>query len=138
MLRRLNAVHWPPMGQKWTKDDVGRLGEALAAKYLRKQGCKLLKRNYRARQGGEADLVLRDRDALVFLEVKTRSERSEIHRPRDAVDWKKRRLIKRASASWRRMLKEEVCYRYDIMEVYLVPGERPELQWIKEAFPERD
>jgi putative endonuclease len=137
-LLRLNEVHHPPLQRQWTKDDVGRVGELLAQRYLKGQGCKLLKCNFRCPEGGEADIVVRHGTALVFVEVKTRSEVSEVHRPRDAVNKKKRNLIRRASRSWRRMLRtDEVVYRYDIMEVLLVPGEVPELLWLKDAFQEQ-
>src|SRR4026208_217532 len=56
---------------------LGRRGEQLAAKYLRANRYKVLYRNFRARGGGEIDLVCRDRTTndLVFVEVKTRRTR---------------------------------------------------------------
>lgn len=133
-LLRLDAAHQPPRGRPWTKDHVGALGEELATRYLQQQGLKLLRRNYADPEGGEADIVLRDRDALVFVEVKTRSQESDVRRPRDAVNREKRNLIRRASRSWRRLLAQPVSYRYDIMEVLLIPGEPPRLTWLKDAF----
>ena len=64
---------------------LGALGEKMAARHLRRQGFKILFRNFRGRQGGEIDLVARDRDTLVFVEVKTRT-REDFGRPREAVD----------------------------------------------------
>ena len=50
---------------------IGNYGEELACQYLKKQGYKILERNYRIR-GGEVDIVARDQDYLVFVEVKAR------------------------------------------------------------------
>lgn len=137
-LLRLDAVHYPPLERSWTKQDVGWVGEQLALRYLQKQGCKLLRANFRCPEGGEADLVMRDGTALVFVEVKTRTEVSTVHRPRDAVNRKKRSLIRRASRSWRWLLRtQEVVYRYDILEVLLIPGKVPELLWLKDAFQDQ-
>src|SRR5687768_18149649 len=56
---------------------LGRHGEMLAVRYLRKQRYKILYRNYRGPRGGEIDIVCRDRtcNTLVFVEVKTRRSR---------------------------------------------------------------
>ena len=50
---------------------TGNYGEDLACKYLRKIGYDILERNYRIR-GGEIDIIARDKEFLVFVEVKTR------------------------------------------------------------------
>jgi Holliday junction resolvase-like predicted endonuclease len=77
---------------------VGRMGERLAANYLRNNSHKILYRNFRAPHGGEIDLVCRDKryHELVFVEVKTRSS-EDFGRPLAAVDRKKRRLILRGA-----------------------------------------
>lgn len=134
-LLRLDAAHYPPTERPWGNKEVGHLGEQLAARYLQQQGCKLLHQNYRGVEGGEADIVLRDHKTLIFVEVKTRTEQAEDRRPRDAVTKQKRDLIRRASHSWRKLLRSpQVCYRYDIVEVLLIPGELPQLTWIRDAF----
>ncbi len=63
---------------------LGARGEKLAARYLRRHGFKVLYRNFRGRHGGEIDLVCRERDTLVFVEVKTRT-REDFGRPLEAV-----------------------------------------------------
>src|SRR5204862_7818329 len=65
---------------------LGRRGENLAARYLRSDGFKILYRNFRARGGGEVDIVCREKklNTLVFIEVKTRSS-EKFGRPADAV-----------------------------------------------------
>lgn len=112
---------------------MGRSGEAIAARYLRRKGFKVLYRNYRAPRGGEVDLVCRDRDTLVFVEVKTR--RSEAFgAPAEAVTASKQRLITRGAMAWLRLLGQpEIPYRFDIVEVRM-EGAKPEVTLIPNAF----
>ena len=56
--------------------EIGNLGEKIAEEYLKKQGYKILKRNYIPKflsgpQRGEIDIVAKKKDALFFVEVKT-------------------------------------------------------------------
>jgi putative endonuclease len=114
---------------------LGQRGERLAEKYLRKHGCKILRRNFRAKGGGEVDLVLRDiaEDTLVFAEVKTRASDEE-GRPADAVDFAKEELIARGARAWLKLLdRPEVNFRFDIVEVVIGAGE-PRINVIKSAF----
>ena len=58
----------------WTKTknlEVGRIGEAIAKKYLRKRGYKIIEENYKTKYA-EIDLIARYKNALVFVEVRTR------------------------------------------------------------------
>ncbi len=123
-----------PDGSKPDRGEIGRLGEQVAARFLQLQGWRILKRNYRAQGGGEVDLVCRDRDTLVFAEVKTRT--SDTHgRPMDAVDADKEQLITRGAMSWLKLLDDnEVPYRFDIVEVILKDGEKPRLNVVENAF----
>lgn len=113
---------------------LGRAGEKSAADYLRKNGHKILYRNFRAPHGGEVDLVCRDKrhDELVFVEVKTRNC-EDFGRPLDAVDRKKRRLILRGAMTWLRMLDmPDITFRFDVVEV--VMDKPPEIRHIENAF----
>ncbi|MFV1995730.1 MAG: YraN family protein, partial [Verrucomicrobiales bacterium] len=114
---------------------IGAEGERLAALFLeRKEGCKVLSRNFRAPHGGEVDLICRDGDVLVFAEVKTRTSEA-FGRPSAAVDEGKRRLIAKGALHWLRMLgNPEILFRFDIVEVILEEGEIPKLERIREAF----
>lgn len=110
------------------------MGERLAALWVRRHGAKVLYRNYRGPGGGELDLVLRDGQVLVFMEVKTRSAH---HRwsPHEAVDLRQRRLIRAAARHWCSLLTQSsVPTRHDIMEVWLVAGDTPRLRWLRDAF----
>src|ERR1041384_2243957 len=68
----------------------GALGEKLACRYLKRNGFKILFRNFRGRSGGEIDVVCRDNHTLVFVEVKTRAG-EDFGRPFVAVDRAKRK-----------------------------------------------
>jgi putative endonuclease len=74
------------------RQEVGRLGERLAAKFLRRRGYHIIETNFRCR-GGEIDIIARQRDCLVFIEVRTRSS-SSFGSPEESITQAKRsRLI---------------------------------------------
>src|SRR5450755_3599938 len=77
----------------------GKAGVKLAARFLRKQGYKILHRNFRGRSGGEIDIVCRDGDTLVFVEVKTRSS-EDFGRPIETITREQRERISRGGLAW--------------------------------------
>ncbi len=100
---------------------MGQRGEALAARYLKTRGYKILYRNFSAPHGGEVDIVCRDRRAstLAFVEVKTRRD-VEFGVPASAVNETKQRLIARGAMAWLKMLgNPQLLFRFDIVEVIL-------------------
>ena len=80
------------------KDAVGRYGEQLAADHLESAGLVVLARNWRCREG-ELDIVARDGDQLVFVEVKTRSTLA-FGAPAEAVDRVKAARIRKLALRW--------------------------------------
>src|SRR5438094_10609043 len=80
----------------------GAHGEKLACRFLRHNGYKILYRNFKGRSGGEIDIVCRDDDTLVFVEVKTRT-REDFGRPIASVDREKQKRISRGCINWLRM-----------------------------------
>ncbi len=112
----------------------GRLGELAARQHLRRIGLKVLTVNFRSRRG-EIDLVCRDQDCLVFVEVKTRSSESW-GRPASAVDSrKKRRLTRTAFDYLDRLKRPSLKLRFDIVEVLLDGGVVCEVRHLPNAFP---
>jgi putative endonuclease len=110
-------------------------GEKLACRYLRRNGYKVLFRNFRGHSGGEIDIVCRDKDTLVFVEVKTRT-REDFGRPVEAVGREKQRRISRGGLAWLRMLDDpDILCRFDIVEVILAEDTKPRIEIIKNAFP---
>jgi len=113
---------------------LGAHGEKLAARYLRRQGFKVLYRNFRGRQGGEIDLVCRDRDTLVFVEVKTRT-REDFGRPLDAVGRQKQLRISLGALAWLRLLgNPDVLFRFDVVEIVIADEARPRVELVRNAF----
>jgi putative endonuclease len=111
---------------------LGRLGERLAARHLRRCGYKVLYRNFRPPHGGEIDLVCREKNTLVFAEVKTRAPGGP-GRPADPVDSAKEEALIRGAQVWLRLLgNPAVAVRLDIVEVILGAG-RPEITLTRDA-----
>lgn len=103
----------------YKRHEIGKLGEDLACKYLQDKGYKILERNFEARQG-EIDIIAKDKNELVFIEVKTRSNIS-YGKPAEAVnEIKQNHLIKTIEYYiYSRHLEDEFI-RIDIIEIYLL------------------
>jgi len=111
----------------------GELGERAAKAHLRGAGLKFLAANYRSARG-EIDLVFRDDDCLVFVEVKTRSAGGWT-RPAAAVNARKRRLLSRAALDYLKLLRRPpIRIRFDIVEVLLVDGAVHEIRHLPNTF----
>ena len=112
----------------------GELGELAAKKYLQKLGLKFLTANFRSDRG-EIDLIFRDDDCLVFVEVKSRSS-EDWTRPAAAVDKRKRRLLSQTALDYLKLLKNpQVKIRFDIVEVLLADGVVREVRHLPNTFP---
>jgi putative endonuclease len=112
----------------------GELGEHAAKKHLQRLGLKFLTANFRSKRG-EIDLVFRDDDCLVFVEVKTRSS-EDWTRPAAAVNARKRRLLTQTALDYLRLLKNPpVKIRFDIVEVLLQDGNVREVRHLPNTFP---
>jgi len=112
----------------------GRLGEAAARRHLQDRGLKFLAANFQSRHG-EIDLILRDGDCLVFVEVKTRSSEEWV-RPAAAVNAAKRRRLSLTAEDYLRQLPDRrVASRFDVAEVLLTDGEVRDIRHIINAFP---
>jgi putative endonuclease len=100
--------------------EIGRAGEIRAERFLRREmGFPIVARNWR-RPGDrrdEIDLVCRDRDVLVFVEVRTRS-RGALVAGYHSVDGRKRRVLRRAIKAYLSLLPvKPPVFRFDVVEV---------------------
>ena len=114
---------------------AGAWGERIAEKELKKLGMKIIGKRVRFGRRFELDLVARDKDTLVFVEVKTR--RSEkFGRPFSAVDRAKRRQISKAAIRYLERLRKLPDYiRFDVVEVVGEQGKgEPSVNHIENAF----
>ena len=106
----------PHSPQDVHKKVLGKKGEKLVEAYLVKQGCKIVKRNYKT-PFGEADIIAQDGEELAFVEVKTRTN-DKYGTPREAVGKEKqRRYYKIAQWYWLKT-GAEPNVRFDVAEVY--------------------
>ena len=111
----------------------GELGERAAKTALQRAGLKFLTANFRTKRG-EIDLIFRDGEGLVFVEVKTRSA-EDWTRPAAAVNAHKRKLLSRMALDYLRRLKNpEVRIRFDIVEVLLNDGKVHEVRHLPNTF----
>jgi putative endonuclease len=117
------------------KDAVGRYGEEVAVAHLEAAGAEVLARNWRCRDG-ELDIVARDGDQLLIVEVKTRSSVA-FGSPAEAVDRVKANRIRRLALQWIASERERgepfwSAVRFDVIAV-LRRGE-PRVTHVKGAF----
>lgn len=111
---------------------LGDRGEDLAAAALKKQGYKILERNYRTPLG-EIDLIARHGGMLVFIEVKTRRS-SKFGSPQEAVHpAKQKRLRHLAEYYLHQQGLEEVTVRFDVIGILWLQG-KPQIEVIQGAF----
>jgi putative endonuclease len=98
--------------------ELGERGEDIAAQFLRRRGYKILVRRFKSR-GGEIDIVCRDGDWLVFVEVKTRAS-EQLGAPSESVQWEKQSHLSKAALDYLRLLNNPpIHWRFDIVEVLL-------------------
>ncbi len=111
--------------------DLGRMGEQLAANYLIDNGYTILEHNYH-RGHLEIDLIALDKDELVIVEVKTRSD-DEIMQPEDAVDHKKRLSLIRLANQYVVSKGRKENVRFDIISI-ISNDEKTEIRHLKDAY----
>ena len=122
-----------PGRQPDDRRSLGSEGEALAARWYESSGCEVLERNWRC-SDGELDLVVRDSDAIVFCEVKTRRG-DAFGAPEEAVTVAKQRRIRGLAARWLSEHRVRAArIRFDVASVRVERGARPSVHVISDAF----
>lgn len=126
-------MRWHRAYGKLSKQQLGRLGEKLGARFLRRRGYRIVTRNY-ACSAGEIDLIALDRDSVVFVEVKARRDDAAA-RPEDAVNFHKRRRLTAAAKCYLLQTGAQArpC-RFDVISVMLRDGCKPEVEHFLDAF----
>ncbi|MCK5271844.1 MAG: YraN family protein [Sedimentisphaerales bacterium] len=115
---------------------LGRRGEKLARKFLQKQGYRLLQSNYNT-VGGEIDLVMRDDNTIVFVEVKTR--RSEkFATAESAVNYRKQKHLISAARKFINTYRfnDHPC-RFDVVAIVAPENGKPIISHYQNAFRPR-
>lgn len=118
----------------WLTKLLGDRGERAAARYLRRQGFRILARQQRSRLG-EIDLIAMDDDTIVFVEVKTRRSDATGH-PTEAVTFAKQQQLTRLALVWlKRHHRLEHRARFDVVAVIWPDDARqPIIQHYRNAF----
>ena len=106
---------------------LGRKGEELTCRYLKKNGYQILERNYKT-PVGEADIIAYKDGTYCFVEVKTRTQ-DEYGHPAEAVDKAKQRRYRQMAGYFCAKHREEVSIRFDVASVYA-----GELEYFEAAF----
>lgn len=98
--------------------NIGKIGENLAIKYLENLGYKIIVRNFRCKQG-EIDIIAKEKNEIIFIEVKTRTN-IKFGYPAEAVNKLKQNHIHKAIQYY--LYKNNVTdynIRIDVVEIYL-------------------
>lgn len=114
---------------------TGAWGEALAARYLRKNRYKILAAGYRCRFG-EIDLIAANREYLVFVEVKLRKT-ADFASARDYVDRRKQDKLRITASMYLSQNPTNLQPRFDVIEIYAPEGTKtadPEIHHMEDAF----
>jgi putative endonuclease len=112
---------------------TGKHAEDLACQYLNQQGLRLLERNFNTRFG-EIDLVMRDKDTTVFVEVRYRTH-SDIVDPLSSIDQRKQLKLIRTARYYLQQKPNSALSpaRFDVIAI-TAQGAKHQIQWIKNAF----
>ncbi|MDO6706434.1 MULTISPECIES: YraN family protein [unclassified Photobacterium] len=108
--------------------------ESLAEQYLQRQGLKPIARNVHCR-GGELDLIMKDGNCWVFIEVKYRAH-NRFGTAVEAIDWRKQQRIKRTALFWlhSKGLSAELCQlRFDVVAIQ---GADHQITWLTNTLVE--
>lgn len=111
---------------------LGKVGEELAMAHLKKMKYKILEKNYKCPLG-EVDLVARDKNTLVFIEVKTRKTK-DFGGPAAAVDLRKQRQLCKVALHYLNQKKlNNIPARFDVVAIEFI-GSAPHVEIIPNAF----
>ncbi len=114
------------------KQTFGELGEAIAARHLKKNGYRIIEKNYRTKLG-EIDIIAKDKDTLVFVEVKSRRS-WQFGNPKAAVTLRKQRKISMVAMHYLKSThRTNVSARFDVAAV-TITHDKPQIEIIKNAF----
>ena len=116
---------------------VGLDGEDAALFYLQRKGFTIVARRWSSGDvPGDVDLIAWDGPMLCFVEVKTRTAR-DLTPAETAIDDHKRNVLRRLARRYVRQLPQISAppVRFDVVSVYLVPGQEPEFQHFEASFP---
>lgn len=122
---------WRP---KASSRNIGKAIENKAARWLVKQGLKLVEKNYHCRSG-EIDLIMQDADSIIFVEVRFRS-RESFGDGLESVDWRKQEKLRKAATHYlaNRPRFSNCNCQFDVLAAKPKDDGEPEWRWVRNAF----
>ncbi len=135
VLRRIPGLRRAAEADASPRRAVGRRGERTAARHLRREGYRILERNFATRRG-EVDIVAFRDGVLAFVEVRSQTEPVLIDPVVTVTRSKQLRVIKAAQAYCTRhgLPREKVALRFDVVTVRFGQGRSAEVRHIQDAF----
>lgn len=118
---------------KKQKIEKGRLGEVLAASFLKKNGYEIIETNYRTRIG-EIDLIAKDQQTVCFVEVKARTSLGLGYPEESITRHKQMKLAKSAKVYLLSHHLVDVDLRFDVVSVLLSEDGSAQIDLLKDAF----
>lgn len=113
-------------------NELGKLGEAIAKEFLEQKGYRIEALNYRAGRA-ELDIVAKDGETLVFVEVKTRSD-DFLFDPEKAMTEKKETLMRNAAVAYMRATGHDWAIRFDVIGIVVRGEDRYEVRHGEDVF----
>lgn len=102
------------------KSETGKIGEEIAVWHLKKNGCRIIDRNF-WKPWGEIDIIARDKGVLVFVEVKAMSGVSDQFKPEDHYNQEKGRRVKRTAqlfaGHYPQLVSPKLGWRVDLIAI---------------------
>lgn len=117
-----------------SRKKLGNKGEKRAANFLRKQGYQIIEKNYHSLLG-EIDIVAKEGESIVFVEVKTRRS-TDFGLPEEALSYDKRRRLSKLALNYlaHRRIEGSNC-RFDVVSILMDNNKVKHIELIKNAFP---
>lgn len=116
----MNQDHKTKQDRGYNNKAMGVFGETAAAKYLKTKGYQIVEKNFTC-QHGEIDIIVRCKNCLVFVEVKTRQSQ-QYGTPAEAVGYAKQKKIISVAQYYLLTYDEDSDIRFDVVEVYATPS----------------
>lgn len=122
------------MSKKITTKQIGAQAEQIALDYLLKQGLTFIKRNFHSRFG-EIDLIMKQQDLIIFIEVRCRNQRRYIDAIETVDFYKQQKIIKTAKfflcqEKWANYY----SYRFDVLSINGRSDTMDNIIWVPHAF----
>lgn len=112
---------------------LGKRGEDVAAKHLKRAGYRILERNVKLGKF-EIDIIAREGDTIAFVEVKTRRSNSFLEPEANVTPTKQQHIRRAATIYISRQNDPTMYYRYDIVSVVLPDEGKPQVKIMRDAF----